>query len=245
MALIQCPECGREISDKVKACPHCGYPLQEHNENEDREQKVEITAVNLKSKNPEKTKKLLLIVGGIAIIAIIAFAVIFILKLNNEKQAYNTYIDNLNDVSMLMLLGGAEAESLNNLTAKVWRNSIYEESDSETDKYTKDNRNAFHDDFNDALRELYSDSKTKNQISEIEENQKEVDFIMKELQNPPEGLESQYDTVTDLYSTYLSLTNLAINPSGSLTTFSESKNEKVENFMDLYNKLEMQIPTKK
>lgn len=27
MALINCPECGREISDRVTACPHCGYPL--------------------------------------------------------------------------------------------------------------------------------------------------------------------------------------------------------------------------
>lgn len=27
MALIKCPECGKEISDKAKACPNCGYPL--------------------------------------------------------------------------------------------------------------------------------------------------------------------------------------------------------------------------
>lgn len=29
MALINCPECGKEISDKSKACIHCGYPLEE------------------------------------------------------------------------------------------------------------------------------------------------------------------------------------------------------------------------
>lgn len=29
MALIQCPECGREVSDKAKACPGCGYPIAE------------------------------------------------------------------------------------------------------------------------------------------------------------------------------------------------------------------------
>lgn len=29
MALIKCPECGREISDKAKACIHCGYPIAE------------------------------------------------------------------------------------------------------------------------------------------------------------------------------------------------------------------------
>lgn len=27
MALIKCPECGKEISDKAPACPHCGYPM--------------------------------------------------------------------------------------------------------------------------------------------------------------------------------------------------------------------------
>lgn len=27
MALIKCPECGREVSDKAKACIHCGFPL--------------------------------------------------------------------------------------------------------------------------------------------------------------------------------------------------------------------------
>lgn len=29
MALIKCPECEREISDKAKACPHCGCPINE------------------------------------------------------------------------------------------------------------------------------------------------------------------------------------------------------------------------
>ena len=27
MALIKCPECGKEISDKSEKCIHCGYPL--------------------------------------------------------------------------------------------------------------------------------------------------------------------------------------------------------------------------
>lgn len=27
MALISCPERGKEISDRVPACIHCGYPL--------------------------------------------------------------------------------------------------------------------------------------------------------------------------------------------------------------------------
>src|SRR5262245_16623393 len=33
MALINCPECGKEISDQAVACPECAYPLQQqHNQ---------------------------------------------------------------------------------------------------------------------------------------------------------------------------------------------------------------------
>lgn len=28
MALIECPECGKKISDQAKMCPHCGMPLE-------------------------------------------------------------------------------------------------------------------------------------------------------------------------------------------------------------------------
>lgn len=31
MALIRCPECGREISDKAASCPNCGCPSSEFN----------------------------------------------------------------------------------------------------------------------------------------------------------------------------------------------------------------------
>lgn len=27
MTLIECPECGEEISDKAESCPHCGVPI--------------------------------------------------------------------------------------------------------------------------------------------------------------------------------------------------------------------------
>ena len=31
MALINCPECGKEVSDKAAVCIHCGAPLNERN----------------------------------------------------------------------------------------------------------------------------------------------------------------------------------------------------------------------
>ena len=29
MALIKCPECGNQVSDKAKVCIHCGCPIEE------------------------------------------------------------------------------------------------------------------------------------------------------------------------------------------------------------------------
>ena len=29
MALIKCPECNRDVSDKANVCIHCGYPLHD------------------------------------------------------------------------------------------------------------------------------------------------------------------------------------------------------------------------
>ncbi|SEP62415.1 zinc ribbon domain-containing protein [Butyrivibrio sp. TB] len=31
MALINCPECGKEISNQALACPNCGYPIRDNN----------------------------------------------------------------------------------------------------------------------------------------------------------------------------------------------------------------------
>ncbi len=46
MALISCPECGKEISDQAVTCPHCGYGLKK----EKVKQKTTLGSGNLSSK---------------------------------------------------------------------------------------------------------------------------------------------------------------------------------------------------
>lgn len=43
MALIKCPECGKEISDKAVACPHCGCPSSVWSNSNDLKDDSEIT----------------------------------------------------------------------------------------------------------------------------------------------------------------------------------------------------------
>lgn len=238
MALIVCPECGKEISDKVKACPHCGYPFQRESDTA-APQPVEVTSVNFTS--PEQKKKIRngFIIASVAIILAIVgiLAAVSLSKSNSRSQ----YIENLWLARITMLTGAADAESLCNLTKSVWYNTIYEESSSDTDEYTKTN-GRFNDDFNDSLAALYSASSTLDAIREIEANQSEVADIIRALQNPPEDLAVCYSTIDAMYEEYQGLTNLAISPSGSLTSYAEEFRSYDNNFIKYYEKLETQIP---
>jgi len=47
MALVQCPECGKEISDKSKACINCGYPISEYQINEYQTTNISINGISV------------------------------------------------------------------------------------------------------------------------------------------------------------------------------------------------------
>ena len=69
-----------------------------------------------------------------------------------QKQASDraAYIASLNELRAQTIRGGSVAEKMCNLTKQVWYNTIYEERDSITDKYTRSG-GVFHDDFNTSL----------------------------------------------------------------------------------------------
>lgn len=274
MAMIKCPECGQEISDKAKKCIHCGKVFIEeevakeelkciecgatlndsdevcHNcgcpveESPIKPQEVQVSSIKVGN----KTKK---IIVGVIIALVICVAGGIGYKVYSDKKAeenyqnaYNTYIDNLEKAQVLMISGGSDAESLCNLTLKVWGNAIYEDRDDETDKYTRP-KGYFVDDFNEALANLFADSDTQSTISDIEENQTAVKEIMKKLQDVPEGLDKCYDTVSDINEAYGRLTDLAISPSGNYSGFSTNKSNAISDFMSAYEKLDTQIPNRK
>lgn len=37
MALIECPECGKQVSDKASACPNCGCPIKQDKPKDEKE----------------------------------------------------------------------------------------------------------------------------------------------------------------------------------------------------------------
>jgi hypothetical protein len=241
MALITCPECGKQISESAKSCPNCGYPFVKEVASTPKPQQVEVTSINLRP--PSFMNKLRIATGLLIFIFIIACLIALIAYQKTKKES--KYIENLNTISSAMLSGASKAESLCDLTYKVWSNTIYKKYDDETDKYTLRSNvsyRAFYSDFNNSLANLFADQDIKNQMSVIESKQTYVSDLMKYVSNPSKKLEKCYDTLNDLFTAYMGLTDLAIHPTGSLQTFSQNKIEKVEKFMDNYRKLNAQIP---
>lgn len=74
MALIKCPECGKEISDKAKSCPGCGYPINK------TEVETEQDRINIRGKNKGKT---FMTFGGI----LFSVTMIFVLGTANTETA--------------------------------------------------------------------------------------------------------------------------------------------------------------
>lgn len=179
-----------------------------------------------------------LVILGIVILIIVCGVIGFVLISKNNKASY---IEKLETTRLEMLDGGSKAESLCNLTNKVWYNAIYEKYDNETDEYTKD-WTGFIVSFDEAIGNLYSDEDTINEVLKIQENQEEVKNLIKDLQNPPNGLDDCYDTILNMYDYYKNLTDLAISPTGSLEDYSDSKNDAVDGFMTEYEKLDNIMP---
>ena len=74
MALINCPECGKEISDSATKCPNCGF-------NTRKVWKQQTQA----EKSPDSLEKTWTKISKIMLIAfVIIFAVLIILALNKE-----------------------------------------------------------------------------------------------------------------------------------------------------------------
>ena len=239
-----CPDCGAELEEGMDTCLKCGCPIDNIIETEKTPQQVEVTGVKI----TKKSKKIIVI----ATIAVIVAAIITSLGVQTHKKNVaakaaaevqkqsEEYGTNLNMAAYSMLSGASDAETCGNLIKQVWYNAIYEKSDSKTDKYTKPN-GYYVSDFNDALQNLFSDSSFSSQIADINDNKDTVNSLMKKLKNPPEEYKDAYESLSKLYDAYISLTNLATDPTGSLQTYSQNFNDADNETLNCYNALKMYL----
>ena len=108
MAIIKCPECGREISDKAPACPHCGVVInnqvakQNHSEplrtapNRSEQANHQPSTINPhpSSRHPYRW---LIILGTIAVLAVFGiFAYLHVMQQKMENDKYEQALTTTN-----------------------------------------------------------------------------------------------------------------------------------------------------
>lgn len=192
-----------------------------------------------KSKKP--SKGVIVIIAAVVLIAIIIVSVVIHSK-SKAAALRADYIENLEAFHYSALCGTADAETQCNLYTSVWHDAIYKEDNPDTSKYTHKLNGEFADDFNDALSMVYV--YTVDEQTAIEENQTEVQGLYQALMDVPEDADLQacFEVVDEMYDTYITFTNLALSPSGSLTTYSADVRQYDSEFMEYYDKLKLLIP---
>ena len=187
----------------------------------------------------------------VIIVAILVLIIIIIGLISFYIYSENKYSNKINLLSIQMLGSSADCESLANLTANVWYNTIYEKSDKETNKYTirQDFYNEyktiykkyeFNSDFNISLNNLFTDK--RKEIDDINKESEDIKRQVKELKNMPLGEKDLYNALLDFYNNYQELVKIATNPTGSYNEYTKNKNEKIQNGLNAYDRLSTLLP---
>ncbi len=102
MALIKCPECGKEISDKAASCPNCGCPISmaESNRTEIMNDDTEKSSIRSSPVVKNSNTKVIFI----ALVACILFAIIAVIvgRGISKKNAEAKRIQQIQDVKTAM-----------------------------------------------------------------------------------------------------------------------------------------------
>lgn len=208
----QYPVSGDTASGEETACPDCESTAVTVMEPEPEPESAEPTITEQK-KSGKKSKTPLLLA---AVVILAAVGVMWQINDTKLKQ----YADTMAQTAYSMMTGTDEANSCGSLIVQVWQNAIYHTENDTTDPYTRPD-GQFVEDFNDALRNLLTDFEFSARQALLAENRATVQSGMRELKDPPSKYREEYAALCDLYDDYIAVVNLALNPQGSLTSYSE------------------------
>ena len=110
MALINCPDCGKQVSDKTQNCIHCGCPIPQSSEPV-KKTRVEIVGIEkLKNKTCGIVKKIGLkkLIGIAAVIAVIIVGAIVVSNSSGGLQMLSAEEIHLNEVYDIKGIGEFE-----------------------------------------------------------------------------------------------------------------------------------------
>ena len=184
------------------------------------------------------------------------FSLIVLTGCNDETTA--EYRTDLQSVADDLLANAAEAEDVLNQYAHIWKFSI----ESGTAIGVKDMANEIGLD-EEVIREHFQLNSIGNVpgdfsinvnslkgyfqsigiLDEIEQTSEDIKKKINELNNPPKGYEEVYDEVLDMYILVEEYTELALNPTGSLQSFNDTRGQLSNEILSKYKRIEVIMPS--
>lgn len=144
MALIKCPECGKEVSDTCETCIHCGYQLKqplvvvgdkkEEKENKDNNNdNREVIVKRLKSENNASTGIILIVVGVVLTsivvgLVFIGLGIYYLVKGDNDTKITHDIVYYDKENKKIYLYSSEDKEYI--LDASDITNIKYDKGDS-------------------------------------------------------------------------------------------------------------------
>lgn len=234
MAMIKCPECGQEISDKAKKCVHCGVRVKKRN-----------------------TKKFIIIFLIIFVLLITGVGGGLIAYKSHQEKITAEYKTCINETVKLITDSSTDLEQTGTFIHEVWNNAIEQVLNDATDKYTLKNQKpqkgaSFEEawawlggdnfnDYNTALQNLFSDEMFVEQIDKIKNQKKKIETNMQKLKDVPKGQEEEYETIKEYYNVYISFVTHITDVNGSLQSWTNTYNETDSNLKSSYEKVKTYI----
>lgn len=204
MALIKCPECGKEISDKAASCHNCGYPINAatiHTENGDdeifldeyKDDKIEDTNSNTSSR---LSKFIDIIIGShiwipLVCVVIIVF-IILILVFSRNRQQKNIQYSNNNNVNTILQSSTHDISTTEDIeqtstenTEETSTESIQEDIEVEDTQIEKNNVNRENNDNVNENEILQTENSIRNNSNNVTEKKTERVHVLKAAQSLP------------------------------------------------------------
>lgn len=257
MALIQCPECGKEISDKATACPNCGWPVPQgqtgdgnsmHEDGSQLARDGETAALVVDE--TKKSKRLIEIVLGIIAVAVTIIAVILISSALQERRekadaeatiaaeiaARDTYIENVRILKKKMLSSGNDTVEMSFLIRNVLLDLQIQEADALI------NETEYTEDPDVSLRALLNDTEYQKRLEKVIMDSTEITDLYKRVQSPSANLSNCTPLLADMYSSYLIMVDFVAEPPSDYAAIYDIFDEAMRAFAQTYIELDAIIP---
>lgn len=262
-----CPYCGNQLPENT-AQSQISKDIQSQTDfrRKTKESQAAASFFTMHSTRPlsKKGKHLVISISCITAILILTGSILclfyqnevkkqeMLLKLEEMKaenkliEEENSYLEKVNTLMESMSYCETQLKPIGNMVAVIMYNNNYKIHDPQTDKYTlKDGEFYFMDSsavlkyFEDSGHEHSSDMKT------IRDKEWEMKELVKELENPPAGLEDCADYVSEAYYAYKIYSDRIFSTGLSLNSYMQNKLSAERTYRESYELAQVNIPEPK